>query len=139
MRSHHVEPSFPNGKKLAVNIPAPPPQSPGPGTQSSIGALVKGAVAERVLPDILPSARESIRGQVNVRIRVTIDPRGDVSNATFDSPGPSKYFAKVALQAAQHWRFKPAQVDGQATSSVWILQFQFTKTATEVTPVEASP
>ena len=139
MRSHHVEPSFPNGKKLAVNIPAPPPQSPGPGTQSSKGALVKGAVAERVLPDILPSARESIRGQVNVRIRVTIDPRGDVSNATFDSPGPSKYFAKVALQAAQHWRFKPAQVDGQATSSVWILQFQFTKTATEVTPVEASP
>jgi serine/threonine-protein kinase len=139
MRSHHVEPSFPNGKKLAVNIPAPPPQSPGPGTQSSKGALVKGAVAERVLPDILPSARESIRGQVNVRIRVTVDPGGNVSNATFDSPGPSKYFAKLALQAAQQWRFKPAQVDGQTVSSVWILQFQFTQTATEVTPVQASP
>lgn len=139
LRSHHVEPSFPNGNKLAVNIPAPPPQSPAPGTQFSKGALVKGAVAERVMPDILPSARESIRGRVNVRIRVTVDPRGDVSNATFASPGPSKYFAKVALQAAQHWRFKPAQVDGQAASSEWILQFQFTQTATEVTPVEASP
>ena len=139
LRSHHVEPSFSNGKKLALNMPAPPPQSPGPGTQSSKGALVKGAVAERVLPDILPSARESIRGQVNVRIRVKVDSRGDVSNATFDSPGPSKYFAKVALQAAQNWRFKPAQVDGQAAPSVWILQFRFTQTATEVTPVEASP
>jgi len=139
LRSHHVEPSFPNGKKLAVNIPAPPPQSPGPGTQSFKGALVKGAVSERVLPDVLPSARESIRGRVNLRIRVTVDPRGDVLNATFDSPGPSKYFAKVALQAAQHWGFKPAQVDGQAASSVWILQFQFTQTTTEVTPVEASP
>ena len=100
---------------------------------------MKGAVAERVLPDILPSARESIRGRVNVRIRATVDPRGDVSNATFASPGPSKHFAKLALQAAQHWRFRPAQVDGQAASSVWILQFQFTQTATEVTPVEASP
>ena len=139
LRSQHVEPSLPNGKKLAVDIPAPPPQSPGPGTQSSKGALVKGAVAERVMPDILPSARESIRGRVNVRIRVTVDPRGDVSNATFDSPGPSKYFAKVALQAAQHWRFRPAQVDGQAASSVWILKFQFTQAATVVTPVEASP
>jgi TonB family protein len=139
LRSHHVEPSLPNGKKLAVNIPAPPPQSSGPGTQSSKGALVKGAVAERVLPGMLPSARESIRGQVKVRIRVTVDPRGDVSNATFDSPGPSKYFAKMALQAAQHWRFKPAQVDGQAASSVWILQFHFTRTATEVAPVEVSP
>jgi TonB family protein len=74
-----------------------------------------------------------------VTIRVTVDPGGNVSNAAFDSPGPSKYFAKLALQAAQHWKFKPAQVDGQAVSSVWILRFQFRQTATEVTPVEASP
>jgi TonB family protein len=74
-----------------------------------------------------------------VSIRVTVDPSGNVSNATFDSPGASKYFANLALQAAQHWKFKPAQVDGQAVSSVWILQFKFTQTATEVTPVEASP
>lgn len=139
LRSHHVEPSFPAGKKLVLTIPAPPPQSPIPGTQTSNGAAVKGAVAERVLPDVLPSARESIRGQVDVTIRVTVDPGGNVSNAAFDSPGPSKYFAKLALQAAQHWKFKPAQVDGQAVSSVWILRFQFRQTATEVTPVEASP
>jgi TonB family protein len=139
LRSHHVKPSFTAGEKLVLTIPAPPPQSPGPGTQSFKGAVVKGRVAEQVLPDILPIARDSIRGQVNLTIRVTVDPRGDVLNATFDSPGPSKYFAKVALQAAQHWRFEPAQVDGQAVSSVWILQFQFTQAATEVTPVEASP
>jgi TonB family protein len=139
LRSHHVEPSFPAGEKLALTIPAPPPQSPVPATQTSKGAAVKGAVAERVLPDVLPSARESIRGQVNVTIRVTVDPGGNVSNAALDSPGPSKYFAKLALQAAQHWRFEPAQVDGQAVSSVWILQFQFTQAATDVTPVQATP
>ena len=100
---------------------------------------MKGAVAERVLPDVPQSARMTIRGTVEVRIRVTVDPSGDVSNATFDSPGVSKYFANLALQAARDWRFKPAQVDGQTVTSVWILRFQFRQTATEVTPVEASP
>ena len=53
--------------------------------------------------------------------------------------GPMQYFAKVALQAAQQWRSKPAQVDGQPVSSIWILQFQFTQAATEVNPIEAAP
>jgi TonB family protein len=100
---------------------------------------MKGTVAERVLPDVLASAYKSIHGKVNVRVRVTVDPGGNVSSATLDSPGPSKYFAKVALEAGQHWRFKPAQVDGQVVSSVWILQFMFTQTATEVSPAEVYP
>jgi TonB family protein len=81
----------------------------------------------------------TIQGKVEVRIRVTVDPSGDVSNAAFDSPGVSKYFAKLALQAARNWRFKSAQIDNQAVSSVWILRFRFRKTGTDVTPVEASP
>ena len=122
-----------------LKISAPPLQSPVPETQTSKSAEVKGAVAGRVLPDVLRSASKTIQGKVEVRIRVTVDPSGNVSNAAFDSPGPSKYFAKLALQAAQHWRFTPAQVDGQAVSSVWILQFQFTQTAILVAPVQASP
>jgi TonB family protein len=139
VRSRHVKPSITVREKLVFTIPAPPPQSPAPETQTSKGGAVKGAVAGRVLPDVLQSARKTIQGKVKVRIRVTVDPGGNVSSATFDSPGPSKYFAKLAQQSAQHWRFKPAQMDGQAVSSIWILQFQFTQTATEVTPVEASP
>jgi len=140
LRSHQTKPSPPAAEQRpAPAIAAPPPQSPVPEAQTSSGGTVKGAVAERVLPDILPSASESIRGQVNVTIRATVDASGDVSNAALDSPGPSKYFAKVALQAAQHWRFKPAQVDGEAVSSVWILRFHFEQAATEVTPVEVSP
>jgi len=60
-------------------------------------------------------------------------------NATPDSPGPSKYFSKVALEAAQQWKFKPAQANGRAVSRSWILQFQFTQAGTEVAPVEAAP
>lgn len=116
-----------------------PPQAPRPEHQGSHDADLKAAAAGQVLPDVLPSARQSIRGQVNVTIRVTVGPDGKVLNATIESPGTSRYFAKVSLQAAQQWTFKPAQIDGQSVSSVWMLRFHFTQIATEVTPVKVSP
>jgi TonB family protein len=138
--SHRTQPSLPTEKQQPTPaIAALPPQPPAPETQASKGGVLKGAVAERVLPDVPRNARKTIQGKVKVKIRVTVDPSGEVSNVKFDSPGPSKYFANLALQAARHWKFKPAQVDGQAVSSVWILRFQFGQTAIEVTPVEASP
>ncbi len=140
LRSHQTGPSLPTGKQRPVPTTAVlSPRPRVPGTQIPKSVAVKGAVAERVLPDVPRSASRTIQGKVEVRIRVTVDPSGDVSNAAFDSLGVSKYFANLALQAARNWRFKPAQVDGQAVSSVWILRFQFRQTGTEVTPVEASP
>jgi TonB family protein len=140
LRSHDTQPSLPTGKQQpAPAIAALPPQSPAPGTRTLKSAAVKGAVAERVLPNVPRSASNTIQGKVKVRLRVAVDRSGDVSNVTFESPGPSKYFANLALQAARQWNFKPAQIDGQAVPSVWILRFQFGQTGTEVTPVEASP
>lgn len=140
LRSHQTRRSQPTGEHLPVHeAAAVQPQSSAPETQTSQGLTAKGAVTDRVLPDVPQSASMTIRGTVEVRVRVTVGPSGNVSNATFDSPGPSRYFANLALQAAQHWRFKPAQVDGQAVTSVWVLRFQFRQTATEVTPIEASP
>jgi len=129
----------------APSVPAPaadagPPSSPPtPETQTAEGGAEKGTVAERVLPEILPRAQESIRGQVNVTVRVTVDTGGNVSNAELDSPGSSRYFAKQAQDAAQRWKFKPAQVDGQAVGSVWVLQFKFTQAGADVAPVETTP
>jgi TonB family protein len=91
------------------------------------------------MPDLLPSAVQSIHGQVNVKVRVSVDPGGNVESASFDSPGPSKYFAKMSLQAAQNWKFKPAQVDGKTVASAWVLHFKFTQSATDVTPIRISP
>lgn len=124
--------------------PAPSPAAekksfPATKRRGSDGALVKGEVAERVLPNVLPRATASIHGQFNVKVRAAVDAGGAVSDATLDSPGPSKYFAKAALEAARQWKFKAAQVKGQAVASVWVLQFRFTRTGTEVTPVEVSP
>ena len=91
------------------------------------------------MPDLLPGAVQSIHGQINVKVRVDVDSSGNVSSATLDSPGPSKYFAKMSLQAAQNWKFKPAQVNGTAVPSTWNLRFKFKQSGTEITPSQISP
>jgi TonB family protein len=117
-----------------------PPQPPSPAsTQLPKEAIVKGAVAERLLPDVPSSARKTIQGKVKVRIRITVDPSGEVSNAKFENSGPSQYFANLALKAARQWKFKPAQKDGQTVPSTWILRFQFGQSGTEVIPTEVVP
>jgi TonB family protein len=108
-----------------------------PETSGSSGSVVNGSIVSQVMPEILPQAQQSIQGKVNVQIRVTVDAAGNVSGATFESEGTSKYFASAALKAAQHWKFRPAQSGGQAVPSAWILNFHFTQSGNEVTPVAA--
>jgi TonB family protein len=141
-RSHRVAPSTPSGSQQpAPASAAPTPQTSTAATQpearqAAKGGTGKGEVAERVMPEVLPSASASITGKISVKIRVAVDASGEVSNATFDRHGPSNYFAKVAMQAAQQWKFKPAQVNGQAASSAWVLDFQFRRSGTEVAAEE---
>jgi protein TonB len=118
--------------------PAPLPPAP-PEVHVSQAAAGDGEVLQRVLPDVLPSAMESIQGKVDFSVRVTVDSSGDVSDAQLNSLGSSKYFARVALEAAKKWKFKPAQADGREAPRVWILQFEFTQSGIEITPAEASP
>ena len=128
----------PSAAQRASSRAAPLP-SPTPEARTVKAAAGNGAIASRVLPDVLPAAMESIKGKVDVGVRVTVDPGGDVTDARLDSPGSSQYFARVTLEAARKWTFKPAQADGQAVPSVWILQFEFTQGGIEVTPSEVSP
>jgi TonB family protein len=130
----------------ASTIAKPSPKSPASKTKTAPSEVVatkgevgNGAVAKQVLPDVLPEATASIHGQFNLSIRLNVDSAGNVSDAEFDSPGPSKYFAKVAMQAAQRWKFKAPQVGGEAVPSEWLLQFKFTPAGTEITPVQISP
>jgi TonB family protein len=92
-------------------------------------------VSKQVLPQVPRSARETIHGKVKVKVRVALDPNGDVSSATLVSPGPSRYFARLALEASRQWKFKPAGVDGQPAQ--WLLEYRFGRSSTEVTPVES--
>ncbi len=102
------------------------------------GSLQRG-VRQQVLPDVPQSALDTIRGTVRVSVKVEVDPSGSVAQARLDSPGPSRYFANLALEAARKWKFRPVEVDGRRVSSEWILQFMFERTATEAVPVQAGP
>ncbi len=99
----------------------------------------KGAVAQRVLPRVPQSARDTISGKVKVRVRVKVDPSGNVVGTSFDSAGPSQYFARLAKQAAENWKFTPPQVNGANVPSQWVLRFEFGRNSTEVFPSEVAP
>jgi TonB family protein len=114
-------------------------RSSGAGAKTSTRRLVQSEVLQEVLPDVPQKARDTIRGTVRVSVRVAVDPSGSVVGATLDSPGPSKYFANLALQAARRWEFRPLEADGRYVSSEWILRFEFKRTATKAFQVLAAP
>jgi len=107
--------------------------------KASRRGLAAGQVAQQVLPDVPPSARRTIRGKISVGVRISVDSSGKVTDAELDSPGPSKYFAHLALEAAQRWTFDPPKMDGRSVLSDWVLHFEFTGSGTKVVPVEAAP
>jgi serine/threonine-protein kinase len=108
------------------------------GPPTTVG-LVPGKIVRQVLPDVPRKARDTIRGTVRVGVRVRVDPSGVVAGVKLDSPGPSRYFARLALKAARRWKFRPAEVDATNVASEWILRFQFEKAGTTVLPVHATP
>jgi TonB family protein len=102
-------------------------------------ASAKGEVLDQVLPDVSQKARATIHGKVRVSVKVHVDPSGGVSAAEFDSPGPSKFFADLALQAARKWAFTPPEVNGKSVASEWRLRFEFTQKDTKVQPTQTVP
>jgi serine/threonine protein kinase len=110
-------------------------QTPLPSPATS-GATTEGAVASRVLPNVSPSAIESMHGPVVVETRVLVDRGGAVSKAAYITQGPGNYFARISLRAAESWKFTPPQTHGHPEPSVWKLRFYFTRGKTEVSATE---
>jgi len=127
----HVQP--------AVSTPAPEPAHPPASAGNLHHGIVKGAVSEKVLPNVSGNARNTIQGKIRVNVRVDADDTGAVSAATLEKAGPSKYFARLALESARRWQFQPAQVDGKPVPSTWILHYRFGREETEIVPSETSP
>jgi TonB family protein len=126
-----------NQEAKAAGAPSPP-TSPVPSSPSAAGAI-PSAVLQQVLPEVSQRARSTIAGHVRVSVKVAVDASGNVISAALDSPGPSKYFARQALQAARGWKFTPAQMNGQQVPSEWILKFAFSSAGTDVRPTEVTP
>jgi TonB family protein len=111
-----------------------PPVLPTSKTQTqNVLVTAQDEIARRVLPDIPAKARNTIHGTVRVVVRVTVDPAGSVAELTLE-PGSSRYFGRLAVEAARRWEFAPAE---GALPRNWILSFKISRTSTQVIPRRA--
>jgi TonB family protein len=108
-------------------------------TRPSGSGAIPGAVAEKVMPSVSQRSRSTITGKVRVGVKVAVDPSGRVVNASLTSPGPSRYFANMALQSARKWTFTPPRMAEQAVPSQWILKFAFARSGVEAQSQQVSP
>ena len=97
-----------------------PTQSSRAAPSSPAATAATSSVLHQQLPAVPRSAQASIHGHFRVSVRVTVDRNGNVTAATLQDPGPSKYFARLAVDAAKLWKFSPGD-----SARVWLLQFAF--------------
>jgi TonB family protein len=114
------------GATMPAQPTAPPFTTPPPDS--------KGSVVHQVLPEVPQSAKNTITGTIKVGVRVEVNTSGKVTEAKLTTQGPSRYFANLALKAAQRWEFSPPEVNGQPAASVWQLRFHFRRTSTQAFP-----
>ena len=79
---------------------------------------------DEVIPEVPRSALDTIRGTVRVTMRVTLDQSGAVRTVSADDPGPSRYFERLATEAAKKWTFTPATSEEQR---IMLVKFNFTR------------
>jgi TonB family protein len=92
-----------------------------------------------MLPDAPEKALATISGKVRVSVLAHVDPAGNVSLAEFENPGPSKYFADLALKAVRRWEFTPPEVSGRSVPSEWQIRFEFTPSGVKAFPKQTAP
>jgi TonB family protein len=138
------KPAPPSPQSSPVSAPVPAsvrtdtfPSANAPAASGSSAA--RGEVLDQVLPEVSGKALGTIQGVVRVTVHVHADPTGSVSEAALDSPGPSKYFADLALQAARRWQFASPDVGGHSVPSEWLIRFEFTPSGVKAFPKQSTP
>jgi protein TonB len=108
--------------------------SPGDTNNGTASHDNQNGVVRQVMPQVSPSARRTIQGTIKVRLRVDVDAEGNVTKTKLELSGPSKYFSRVAMEAAREWKFVPARAD-ESGPREWKLQFAFSRAKTGVSAV----
>jgi TonB family protein len=130
-----AEKASPSPASLRAETP-PPAKAP----KSAVTASTRGEILDQVLPEVSEKARGTIHGTVRVSVLLHVDAAGNVSEAKFDSPGPSQYFADLALKAARRWEFNPPEAaGGRSVPSEWRVRFQFSQSGVKAFPQQTSP
>jgi len=68
-----------------------------------------------------------------------VSPSGTVTEADYTDPGPSKYFADLALKAVRRWEFNAPEVSGRSVGSEWQIRFEFTPSGVKAFPQQVTP
>jgi TonB family protein len=110
-------------------------RAPGPVEQRRhLATNTSSAVIHEEIPKVPQRARETIHGRVKVAVRVTVDSSGNVVRDRFENAGPSRYFSRLASEAARKWKFTSADNEG---SREWLLRFEFGRDGTTVHAIRA--
>ncbi len=110
------------------------PVAAAPANDVPVATSGQGPVVQQIMPSVSKSARDTIHGTIKVRVKVEADASGSVTSASLVNPGPSKYFARQALQAAQQWKFVPGQ-----DTRTWIVRFGFKRSGTDASVETSNP
>ncbi|HEX3398414.1 MAG TPA: protein kinase [Steroidobacteraceae bacterium] len=105
---------------LSVSLPAASPAA----TQSATVAPAASPVLHEQIPAVSRGSRASIHGQVKVAVRVSVDRAGNVVAENLEVRGSSRYFARLATDAAKKWKFVPAD---NPNAREWLLEFEFSR------------
>jgi len=129
----------------AATTPAPAPavmrnveSSPAAKTRNTSDSQERGEVLEQALPQVSPKALSTISGTVRIVVRAHVDAAGQVADTDLQEPGPSKYFADKAAQAARRWVFSPPEVNGRSVASDWTIRFEYTSSGVKAYPQQAT-
>jgi len=107
----------PGASAPVADVPKPDDSALSPTSSRSDLAASTSAVHE-VMPDVPPSARQRIREHIKVRVRIIVDPDGSVIAASANRIGHSRYFTRLAIEAARKWIFPP--IDSQSRRVIQI-------------------
>jgi serine/threonine protein kinase len=80
-----------------------------------------------VIPEVPLGARRTIRGHIRVSVRVIVSQDGSVFAAVADRTGPSRYFQRLAIEAAEKWTFPPVNTPSRRLMQV---RFDFSRDGT---------
>ena len=110
----------PGGGKTADEAVAVPAEAGRGGTA--------GDVVDRFVPEVPREILGTIRGNLAVSVRVRVDRSGGVVDAALDSRPVSRYFDRVALEAARRWKFQPANDGaGREGDATRLVRFEFSR------------